>query len=120
MKRLLTTGMGLLLLSTAIFGTGCAPMPYQGSYDYPPEVIIVYEPVPYPDSGLECRNPPPPPPVRHTPLKKESISGDPRTKTPRTDRGDDRVTKPRTREKRQSLAQQAGHQTGGRTPNKSR
>lgn len=119
MKRLLTTGMGLLLLFTAIFGTGCAPLPYQGHYDYPPEVIVVYEPVPYPDPGTECRNPPPPP-QRHTPLTKESVSGNPRTKTPRTDRGDDRVTKPRAREKRQSLAQQAGHQTGGRPLNKRR
>jgi hypothetical protein len=111
MKHLLTMGMGLLLLLTAIFGTGCAPMPYQETYYIETEVIVVYEPPPYPDPGPICKNPPPPPPERHTPLTPQSNSGNPRTKTPRTGRDDDRAHAPRTRGDKQNLAQQAGHQT---------
>jgi hypothetical protein len=118
MKRLLTMGTGLLLLITAIFGTGCAPMPYQEPYYFETEVIVVYEPIP--DPGPICKNPPPLPPDRHTPLTAESNSGNPRIKTPRTGRGDDRITSPRVREGKQSLAQQAGHKATKRTGPKRR
>ena len=109
MKRRLTILTGLLLMAATISGTGCAPAPYHGGH-YPPDVVVVYEPVPYPVPGGDYV--PPPPPPRHSPLTPASDSGNPRTETPRKERGsDDRITKPRTRDDKQSLAQQAGHPT---------
>ena len=86
MNRSLMIMAGFLILA----GTGCAPMPYQGSYYDDTEVIIIYEPVPVPYpvpypvptevGGSE------PLPERHSPLKKPPSQGNPRIKTPRGDR----------------------------------
>lgn len=90
MKRSLMTLAVFLVLATALAGTGCAPMPYQGSCYDDSDIIIIYEPypvpvpVPYPVpvevGGSE------PLPERHSPLKKPRDTGSPRIKTPRSDR----------------------------------
>jgi hypothetical protein len=81
MKKLIMALMGILVLITSLTGMGCAPMPYQGCYYPEPEVIIIYEPVPYP-VPVEVGGSEPLPP-RHTPLTKPRESGNPRIKTPR-------------------------------------
>lgn len=116
MKRWLTIWTGLLLLTLANFGTGCAPMPYQEPCCYQTDVIIVYEPVPYPHPGPDY-NPPPTPP-RHKPLTQANNSGNPRTKQPRRDGSDDQVNPPRTRRADQNRTPKSGQQPHSRPGNK--
>jgi hypothetical protein len=86
MNRSLMTLAGFLVLLTILAGSGCAPMPYQGPYYPRTEVIVIYEhvPVPYPVPGEVGSSEPLP--ERHTPLKKPTSQGNPRIKTPRSDR----------------------------------
>ena len=76
-------GMSFLLFAVSV--TGCAPMPYVEHHYVETEVIIIHEPVPWPDPGPVVHAPPPPPP-RKRPLTPADDSGNPRTKTPRNDR----------------------------------
>jgi len=112
MNRLIMTLTGLAVLVTALAGSGCAPMSYQGSCYAETQVIVIYEPVPFPyPVPLEVQGSDPLPP-RHTPLKKPGNPGNPRTKTPRGDRsgdqpviargGDKPASKPRLADNRPS------------------
>lgn len=112
MNRLIMTLTGLAILVTALAGSGCAPMPYQGPYYAETEVIIVCDtyPVPYPVPVVIQGSDPLP--RRYTPLQKPGNSGNPRIKTPRGDRsgdepviargGDKPASKPRLADNRPS------------------